>query len=142
LAWYEQPTEAAARWSEHPIAEIIGPMSLDVADADSDGDPDVIAGEHSTRDPETARLFLFENVDGQGSEWEQQLIYEGDEHHVGTQAVDIDNDGDLDIISIGWTHGRVLLYEQRAAASQSQMMHSSADLEHQTFLSIIATCAS
>jgi len=29
-------------------------------------------------------------------------------------VVDIDGDGDLDIISIGWSHDRVLLYENRA----------------------------
>jgi hypothetical protein len=28
--------------------------------------------------------------------------------------VDIDKDGDLDIISIGWSHNRVLLYENKA----------------------------
>lgn len=35
----------------------------------------------------------------------------GDEHHDGAIVTDIDDDGDLDIISIGWSHGRVLLYE-------------------------------
>ncbi len=35
----------------------------------------------------------------------------GDEHHDGAIAADIDGDGDVDIISIGWEHGKVLLYE-------------------------------
>jgi len=33
------------------------------------------------------------------------------EHHDGAVLADIDDDGDLDILSIGWSHGRVLLYE-------------------------------
>ena len=39
------------------------------------------------------------------------LIYTGDEHHDGAQVVDIDNDGDYDLISIGWGHDQVVLYE-------------------------------
>ena len=42
LAWYEQPPEAAATWTEHVIAEVVGPMSMDVADLDRDG-PHVFA---------------------------------------------------------------------------------------------------
>jgi hypothetical protein len=30
----------------------------------------------------------------------------GDEHHDGAVLVDVDGDGDLDIISIGWTIAR------------------------------------
>jgi hypothetical protein len=42
------------------------------------------------------------------------VVYTGDEHHDGAQVADIDGDGDLDIISIGWSHDRVLLYENKA----------------------------
>lgn len=58
LAWYEQPPSPMDMWSEHISATVIGPMSLDVAD--------------------------------------------------------MDKDGDLDILSIGWSHNRVLLYENKA----------------------------
>ena len=33
----------------------------------------------------------------------------------------IDGDGDLDIISIGWGHGKVLLYENKAIDNQSRV---------------------
>jgi hypothetical protein len=117
LAWYEQGEDAAALWTEHIIADppIIGPMSLDVADIDGDGDMDVVVGEHNVNQPHTAVLYIFENVDGKGTQWERHVVYAGDEHHDGAQLVDIDNDGDLDIISIGWTHGRVLLYENKSS---------------------------
>ena len=64
LAWYRQPATATNLWAEIVIRDtrypptVVGPMSLDVADMDADGD--------------------------------------------------------LDIVSIGWSHGRVLLYENRA----------------------------
>lgn len=116
LAWYKQSsTSPTDIWTEHIISTtVIGPMSLDVADMDSDGDFDVIVGEHNLDNPSSARLYVFENTDGQGLSWNQYVVYTGDEHHDGTQVVDIDNDGDLDIISIGWGHDRVILYENKA----------------------------
>ncbi|MBI3464347.1 MAG: VCBS repeat-containing protein [Planctomycetes bacterium] len=111
--WYEQPESATSRWIEHVIAEVVGPLSLDVADMDGDGDLDVVVGEHNLKQPATAKLFVFENQDG-GKTWLPHHIHTGDEHHDGTIAVDIDLDGDLDIISIGWGHNQVLLYENTA----------------------------
>jgi hypothetical protein len=43
-------------------------------------------------------------------------VYTGDEHHDGGLAVDIDNDGDFDIVSIGWVNDKVVLYENTARA--------------------------
>jgi hypothetical protein len=114
VAWYEQGSAATSEWTEHVIADVIGPMSLDVADMDGDGDVDVVVGEHNLSDPSSARLYVFENEDGQGGSWTEHVVYTGDEHHDGGQVVDIDGDGDLDILSIGWGHDRVLLYENKA----------------------------
>ena len=69
LAWYEQGDNPASAWSEHLIAMVIGPMSLDAADMDSDGDYDVVVGEHNLEDSANARLHVFENVDGFGNQW-------------------------------------------------------------------------
>ncbi len=116
LLWYEQGADPAAPWIEHIIAvDVIGPMSLDVGDIDGDGDLDIVVGEHDPSRSERARLLIFENDDGYGQRWQRWIVYTGDEHHDGAQLVDIDNDGDLDIISIGWSHNRVLLYENLAA---------------------------
>ena len=46
-----------------------------------------------------------------GSRWTSHVVAIGDEHHDGAVLADIDDDGDLDILSIGWSHNRVLLYE-------------------------------
>ncbi|MGH8501146.1 MAG: FG-GAP repeat domain-containing protein [Gammaproteobacteria bacterium] len=115
VAWYEHAQDPTGPWREHVIARVIGPMSLDVADMDRDGDLDVVVGEHNLEDPAAARLLILENRDGFGREWRQQVVHTGDEHHDGAQVVDIDNDGDNDIVSIGWSHQQVLLYENRAA---------------------------
>jgi hypothetical protein len=68
-----------------------------------------------------ARLLLFENLDSRGGRWHEHVLYTGDEHHDGAIAVDIDGDGDFDTISVGWEHGKVLLYENmgwRSAAAK------------------------
>ncbi len=115
LAWYEQGAAATDVWTQHVISDtIIGPMSLDVADMDFDGDPDIVVGEHNLADPDSASLFVFENMDGEGTSWQTHLVHQGDEHHDGARLTDIDADGDLDIISIGWGHGRVVIYENKA----------------------------
>ena len=115
LAWYEQPSTPTGLWTEHVISDVVvGPMSVDLADMDRDGDLDVIVGEHNYATPSTARLLIFENVDGYGNSWTIHTVFTGDEHHDGAQVVDIDNDGDLDIISIGWQNYKTILYENRA----------------------------
>ncbi len=111
LVWYRQPAMPDQGWQKHLIATVTGPMSLDIADIDGDGDPDVVVGEHNLQHPEQARLIWFENT-GSGTRWLGHLVHMGDEHHDGALAIDIDNDGDLDLVSIGWGHHRVLLYEQ------------------------------
>ncbi len=60
-------------------------------------------------------LWIFENL-GQGNNWAQHLVYDGDSHYQSSQAYDIDGDGDRDILSKGWHHGRVHLYENAACA--------------------------
>ena len=110
VAWYEAVSGATKPWKEHPIAQITGPMSLDVADMDNDGDLDVVVGEHNLKHPDKARLLIYYN---QQNNWTEQLVYQGDEHHDGAQTVDIDGDGDLDIVSIGWGHDKLVVYENR-----------------------------
>lgn len=110
LAWYEQGENAKDPWTQHIIDHVIGPMSLDVADMDGDGDIDIVVGEHNLSHPENARLAIYKNLGG-GKSWRGEVVYIGDEHHDGARLSDIDGDGDLDILSIGWGHSQVLIYE-------------------------------
>ena len=114
LAWYERPDDITSLWTEHLVANLVNPQSVDVADMDRDGDLDIVVGEHNLSEPDKAQLIIYENTDSHGGSWTPYIIHVGDEHHDGTQLVDIDNDGDLDIVSTGWVQTRVLLYENLA----------------------------
>jgi hypothetical protein len=120
VAWYEQPEDPSATWTEHVVGEIVGPMSLGVQDMDGDLDLDIIVGEHNYKQPETAALWVLENADGAGKAWKRHRVSVGDEHHDGARVVDIDDDGDFDIISLGWSHARVLVYENKAIDRKRQ----------------------
>ncbi len=113
VAWYEQGPDATSEWTEHVIGSCIGPMSLDVVDMDCDGDLDVIVGEHNLARPNEAALIIFWNLAGDGSAWKREVVYVGDEHHDGAQVADMDRDGDNDIVSIGWGHRKIVLYENK-----------------------------
>jgi hypothetical protein len=112
LAWYERGPDPAAPWIPHTIANLVHPQSLDAADLDGDGDIDLVAGEHNLENPAAGRAFVFWN-DGGGT-FRSQQIGVGDEHHDGTQFADLDRDGDLDVVSLGWSTKRTFVYENPA----------------------------
>ena len=114
LSWYEQPNNNPEQlWIVHPIANLNPsfPQSVDVADFDGDGDMDVVMGEHKIPNSGDLKIQLFENIGNDN--WITHEVYTGDEHHDGSLFVDLDSDGDLDIISIGWFHGNLLIYENK-----------------------------
>lgn len=113
LVWFERGVDPNQLWNMNTIDPAVGGgWSLDVADFDEDGDPDVVLGEHV---PPT-RLIIYEN-DGTGSVWVPHVIHPGGpgiDHHDGTLAIDIDSDGDLDIVSLAWDNEQVYLFENRS----------------------------
>mgnify|MGYP001823171547 CR=1 FL=1 len=114
--WFEAPPDPTAPWAQHSVAVVDGQgFSMDVADMDGDGDTDILVGEHRGR--EDNRVLLLENRD-KGRAWTVLEIDRGSkdiiDHHNGTQAVDIDGDGDPDVVSIGWYNPKLWLYENRS----------------------------
>jgi hypothetical protein len=104
-----------APWKRTVIASGVGGgFSMRAADFDGDGDIDVVLGEH--RGAERNRVIIFEN-DGRGR-FTPHTADVGDrgliDHHDGTIPVDIDNDGDFDIVSIGWYNPKLWIFENRA----------------------------
>ena len=59
--------------------------------------------------------MIYENLGGKAAGFRRRVIQIGDEHHDGVRLLDVEGDQDLDIVSIGYTHGRVHLYENLAS---------------------------
>lgn len=118
LVWFEQVDVAKDLWTRHQVADVPGQgFSMEVADMDGDGDPDIILGEHRNK---PNRLLLFENQDA-GKAWAEHVLDTDDgigiDHHDGAIPVDLDKDGDMDILSLGWKNKKVWIFENLAVAS-------------------------
>ncbi len=114
VTWYEQQG-ANKPWKLHVIDNLPkgDAESMDVVDIDGDGDYDVVVGEYRHSGPveKPATLFIYENRND-GASWTRHLVHDGDSHYQSSRAIDIDGDGDYDILAKGWHHDDVYLYEQ------------------------------
>jgi len=101
LYWYEQLS--GGTFDRHTITTKYSLNNLDVTDFDRDGDMDIVTCEHKGS-PE--RLLIYEN-DSNGN-FEEHVIDSGKESHLGARVADMDNDGDMDIVSIAWDDYQLL----------------------------------
>lgn len=90
-------------WERNILIKQYSMNNLDIGDIDNDGDPDIITNEHKGQAHKTQ---IFSN-EGKGV-FKEVLIDTGKESHLGTQLADMDNDGDLDIVSIAWDNYKYL----------------------------------
>ncbi|MEK7257230.1 MAG: VCBS repeat-containing protein, partial [Bacteroidota bacterium] len=67
------------------------------ADLDGDGDQDVVAGFENA-------LVWYENLDGQGSLSETKVLNDNPWNYVSIQLVDLDKDGDTDVLTASATN--------------------------------------
>lgn len=116
VVWFSAPVDPTELWERHIVGTVAGQgFSMDTADFDGDSDPDIVVGEH--RGDTNNRVIIFENQDD-GATWVEHIIDSDSvdtiDHHDGTQSVDLDNDGDLDLISIGWYNKKAWIFENKA----------------------------
>ncbi|MEM9563169.1 MAG: FG-GAP-like repeat-containing protein [Actinomycetota bacterium] len=110
--WFEAGADPTQPWARRTITStaVGGAMSMDTVDFDGDGDLDVVVGEHGDEGSNpNLRLLLFLN-NGDGTSWTEVVLDDSGSHHDGSQAVDLENDGDMDVVSTGWFHDRVTVY--------------------------------
>lgn len=103
LYWFEKPERHEDPWKPHLITSGYSLNSLSVVDLDADGDLDILTGEH--KGP-SERLLFCENVGG--GRFHVSTLDTGKENHIGTRAVDMDLDGDSDIVGFAWDDYQVL----------------------------------
>ena len=98
LYWFEQPSDPfQEKWTRHHVVTQYSLNNLDVADMNGDGSPDIITAEHKGPD---LKLQVWQN-DGKGN-FALTTVDRGKESHLGARVADLNRDGAMDIVSIGW----------------------------------------
>jgi hypothetical protein len=103
MYWFEAPEDPTdPDWKKHVVIVQELCNSMDVADMNNSGHLDIISGQHSTpRQPTPKKMKIFEN-DGYGN-FTEHLISTGIESHLGSRIFDLNGNGKLDIVNIGYT---------------------------------------
>jgi hypothetical protein len=96
VVWFENLDGRAADWTGHTVSHYCdGVGSVQAADLDSDGDPDIL-----TSSCTDSGIVWWEN-DGGGSEWTGHPLDETLGGAGCAFAADLDADGDMDVVGAG-----------------------------------------
>ncbi|MEZ4701314.1 MAG: FG-GAP-like repeat-containing protein [Rhodothermales bacterium] len=107
IAWWENTDGAAGAWVEHAIDTAFnGARHVAPVDLDGDGDMDVLAAADVGDE-----VAWWENTDGAGTAWSKHGIEAGFDGANSAHPVDVDNDGDLDIIGSADAADQVVWWE-------------------------------
>jgi hypothetical protein len=105
-------------WDAHVIDTVRCGHSLNAADLDADGQPEIVVGEHDRVRPyrSRSRTLIYKKADPKGRSWYRSPIDDRFEQHVGAQIIKL-SDGLPGIISHGWVDERYVHLWRRTAFS-------------------------
>ncbi|WP_298519882.1 T9SS type A sorting domain-containing protein [uncultured Kordia sp.] len=107
IAWYENTDGQGTFGPQQTITtNATAATSVYVTDIDGDGDMDVLSASSSDD-----KIAWYENTDGQGTFGPQQIITTNANFASAVYAIDIDGDGDMDVLSASSSDGKIAWYE-------------------------------
>jgi hypothetical protein len=113
IAWYENDGNANPSWTTREIAtDADYAESVFAADMDNDGDMDIVSA--SAYDDTIA---WYENNGASDPSWTASDIATSADYATSVFAADMDNDGDMDIVSASWEDDTIAWYENTATFS-------------------------
>ena len=101
ILWYENPlgdSRPLDDWTEHQAFEKSGVNEICIADINGDGWLDVVSAAGSSN----KQVSWWQNLDGSGENWTERTIINSINYGQAVHATDMDGDGDLDVIAMGW----------------------------------------
>ena len=107
VAWYANTSGDGTTWVKTTIATSVdGAFAAQLADIDADGDLDAVF----TADVGDEVLWA-ENTDGVGGSWATTVVDANADRASWVEAVDLDADGDLDLVGAAGNGDEVSVYE-------------------------------
>ncbi|MDX1383152.1 MAG: VCBS repeat-containing protein, partial [Thermoanaerobaculia bacterium] len=106
VVYLERP--AGGGWERRVLDEsLVFSHALAVADLDADGSDEIVAGFRG----EGTSLLAYDATDAGGSSWTRHVIDDGGIAAQRCEAVDMDGDGDLDLVASGGSTANIKWYE-------------------------------
>ena len=115
IAWYENDGAANPSWTAADIVtNASAPFSVSVADMDNDGDMDIVSASISDD-----AIAWYENNGAADPSWTAADIATSADGAQSVFVADMDNDGDMDIVSASYHDDAIAWYENDGAADPS-----------------------
>ncbi|MCD4848448.1 MAG: T9SS type A sorting domain-containing protein [Candidatus Aegiribacteria sp.] len=105
IRWFENEDGSGTSWNMHTVYSkaAIGEWSVYSEDIDGDGDMDVLAA--LLLEYTGYNIVWWENIDGSGTSWTDHVIDSNYNSANSIYSDDINNDGDMDILSTSYYDG-------------------------------------
>ena len=110
IFWFKaKPDPQSGSWTRNTVVSNACSLnSMSVADMDRDGDMDIVSGEMGNPSCQVQKRMMISENDGRGNFGSPIVVGTDKESHLGARVADLDGDGDLEIISIGWNEYQYL----------------------------------
>jgi hypothetical protein len=107
IAWYEASESTPPQYTQRVIStDADGVAAVYAVDIDGDGDMDVLAAS-----PYDDTIALYENLGSGTPVFGRQVISSNADHALDVFAVDVDGDGDIDVLSANFVDNEIAWYE-------------------------------
>ena len=108
VAWHRFDSDTKSFEATRIVASTAdsGPVFGSPVDFDQDGDQDILVAAWGG-----GKITWLENKNGAATSWTRHIVAEKQWKASSVASVDIDNDGDLDIVSSSYTNGTVTLHK-------------------------------